>query len=53
MAYLDGGYTVKYIKFEGDKCFLIPANKKKKYKTIAVTGDMEMTVWGVVTNVLL
>ena len=53
IAYLNGGYTVKYIKFEGDKCFLIPANKKKKYPTIEVTEEMEMIVWGVVTNVVI
>ena len=53
VAYLSGGYTVKYIKFEHDKCFLIPANKKKMYPVIEITEDMEMIVWGVVTNVVI
>jgi DNA polymerase V len=53
VAYLNGGYTVKYIKFEDGKCFLIPANKKKKYPVIEVTEEMEMIVWGVVTNVVI
>ena len=53
VAFLNGGYTVKYIKLENDKCFLIPANKKKKYPVIEVTEEMEMTVWGVVTNVVI
>lgn len=53
VAYLNGGYTVKYIKFDNGKCFLIPANKKKKYPVIEVTEEMEMTVWGVVTNVVI
>ena len=53
VAYLNGGYTVKYIKFEGDKCFLIPANMKKKYPVIEVTAEMEMIIWGVVTNVVI
>ena len=53
VAYLEGGYTVKYIKFENEKCFLIPANKKKKYPVIEVTEEMEMIVWGVVTNVVI
>lgn len=53
VAHLNGGYTVKYIKFEQGKCFLIPANKKKKYPIIEVTEEMEMIVWGVVTNVVI
>jgi DNA polymerase V len=53
VAYVNGGYTVKYIKFEGAKCFLIPANKKKKYPVTEITEEMEMVVWGVVTNVVI
>ena len=53
VAFLNGGYTVKYIKFENNKCYLIPANKKKKYPVIEVTEEMEMIVWGVVTNVVI
>lgn len=53
VAYLNGGYTVKYIKMENEKCFLIPANKKKKYPVIEITEEMEMIVWGVVTNVVI
>lgn len=53
VAFLNGGYTVKYIKFEGEKCFLIPANKKKKYPITEITEEMEMIVWGVVTNVVI
>ncbi len=53
VAFVDGGYTVKYIKFEKGKCLLIPANKKKKYPVIEVTEEMEMMVWGVVINVVI
>jgi len=53
VAFLNGGYTVKYIKFDAGKCFLIPANKKKKYPVIEVIEEMEMIVWGVVTNVVI
>ena len=53
VAYLNGGYTVKYISFQHNKCCLIPANKKKKYPIIEVTAEMEMIVWGVVTNVVI
>ena len=51
VAYLNGGWTVKYIKFQSDKCWLIPANKK--YSIIEVTEEMAMIVWGVVTNVII
>ncbi|MEO8768493.1 MAG: translesion error-prone DNA polymerase V autoproteolytic subunit [Ferruginibacter sp.] len=53
VAYLNGGYTVKYIKFEAGKCYLVPANKKKKYPVIEVTEEMQMIVWGVVTNIVI
>ena len=53
VAFLNGGYTVKYIKFQNGKCFLIPANKQKKYPITEVTEEMEMIVWGVVTNVVI
>lgn len=53
VAVVNGGFTVKYIKYENEKCFLIPANKKKKYFIIEVTADMEMSIWGVVTNVVI
>ena len=53
VAMINGGFTVKYIKFENKKCYLIPANKKKTYPVIEITADMEMEVWGVVTNVVI
>ncbi|MES2778046.1 MAG: translesion error-prone DNA polymerase V autoproteolytic subunit [Bacteroidota bacterium] len=53
VAYLQGGFTVKYIRFEDKKCYLVPANRKKKYPVIEVTEEMEMIVWGVVTNVVI
>ena len=53
VAVVNGGFTVKYIKFEGNKCFLIPANKNKGYPIVEVTAEMEMEVWGVVTNVVI
>ena len=53
VAYLNGGFTVKYIKFHEGKCFLIPANKKKNYPVTEITEEMEMMVWGVVTNIVI
>ena len=53
VAYLNGGFMVKYIKFAGGKCWLVPANRQKGYKAVEITEDMEMLVWGVVTNVVI
>ena len=53
VAYINGGYTVKYLKLVDGKCFLVPANKSKKYPEIEVKEEMEMIVWGVVTNVVI
>lgn len=53
VAYINGGYTVKYLKLADGKCFLVPANKNKNYPEIEVKEEMEMIVWGVVTNVVI
>ena len=50
LAVLEGAYTVKFLKKNTHKCWLIPANKK--YKDIEITAEMNMQVWGVVTNVI-
>lgn len=53
VAYVNDGFTVKYIKFEENKCYLIPANKKKQYPVIEVTEDLELVLFGVVINVVI
>jgi len=53
LAYVSGGFTVKFIKFKMNKCLLIPANKKKGYMPIEITEEMEMMVWGVVTKIII
>ncbi len=53
VAYLNGGYTVKYLKLKAGKCYLVPANAAKNYAVTEVTQDMEMIIWGVVTNVII
>ena len=53
LAYVSGGFTVKFIKFKLNKCLLIPANKKKGYQPIEITEEMEMMVWGVVTKIII
>lgn len=50
LAVLNGEFTVKFLKKNDFKCWLIPANSK--YPEIEVNGEMEMQVWGVVTHIL-
>lgn len=51
LAILNGDFTVKYLKKNQFKCWLIPANSK--YKEIEITPEMEMQVWGVVIQILI
>ena len=50
LAILNGEFTVKYLKKNDFKCWLVPANSK--YKEIQITEEMEFQVWGVVTNII-
>lgn len=47
---VDGEFTVKRIKKEKDKFYLIPENKK--YKTIEIKEENELIVWGMVKYVI-
>lgn len=51
LAVLNGEFTVKYLKKNEFKCWLIPANKK--YPEIEIKGEMEFQVWGVVTRIII
>jgi len=50
IAVLNGELTVKRIHKAGKKLYLVPENSD--YSRIEVTKDMELVVWGVVTNVI-
>ncbi|MEO8415225.1 MAG: translesion error-prone DNA polymerase V autoproteolytic subunit [Ginsengibacter sp.] len=50
LAILNGEFTVKYLKKNKYKCWLVPANSK--FKEIEITADMDMQIWGVVTNII-
>ncbi len=50
VAILDADLTVKHLKKEGNRCWLLPANKK--YQPIEVKEDMRFEVWGVVIHVI-
>ena len=47
LCFVDGEFTLKRLKIEGDKCFLMPSNGE--FPVIEVTDDNEVVVWGVVT----
>tara|TARA_B100000963_G_scaffold359796_1_gene388242 strand:- start:26759 stop:27190 length:432 start_codon:yes stop_codon:yes gene_type:complete len=47
---VDGEFTVKRIKKEKDKFYLMPENKK--YKPIEIKEDNQFIIWGVVEYVI-
>jgi DNA polymerase V len=50
LAVLNGEFTVKFLKKNQYKCWLVPANSK--FKEIEITAEMDMQIWGVVTNII-
>jgi DNA polymerase V len=50
IAVIHGELTVKRIRYQGDRLYLVPENPK--YSMISIDPDMELHVWGVVTNVI-
>lgn len=50
IASVNGELTVKRLIREGNKVQLIAENEK--YRPIEITGDIELHIWGVVTNVI-
>ena len=47
---IDGNFTVKRIKKEKGKIYLIPENKK--YQPIEIKEENELTIWGIVEYVI-
>ncbi len=50
LAYVNGGFTVKYLQVNEHKARLLPANRK--YKEIEITDGMDLIVWGVVIHII-
>lgn len=50
VAYVDGEFTLKRVRFEKDCAWLIPANKR--YKPIKVNEDNDFMIWGVVRYII-
>ena len=47
VAFIDGDFTIKYVRQEKDCLWLVPANAD--YQPIRVTEENDFMVWGVVT----
>ena len=50
ICFVDGEFTVKRIKKEKNKLFLMPQNKK--YKPIEIKEENELIIWGIVEYVI-
>jgi len=50
VCFIDGEFTVKKLKLDEGKVFLIPANDE--FEPIEITADNEFIVWGIVTYVI-
>lgn len=50
VCFIDGDFTIKRIKIEEDCIYLQPENPK--FKSIKVTEDNELIIWGIVTYVV-
>ncbi len=47
VCFIDGEFTLKYIRLESDAVYLIPANPN--FKPIKVTEENNFCIWGIVT----
>ncbi|WP_339887335.1 translesion error-prone DNA polymerase V autoproteolytic subunit [uncultured Flavobacterium sp.] len=50
ICFIDGEFTVKRIKIEGDNVFLMPENSN--YKPIQIAAENDLIIWGIVTYVI-
>lgn len=50
VAAVDGDFTLKHLKRQGDKAWLVPANPD--YQPIALHEAVDAVIWGVVTFVI-
>ena len=50
VCFIDGEFTVKRLKVTKNEVLLIPENPK--YRSIKVTEENELIIWGVVTYVV-
>ena len=51
LAVLNGEFIVRYLRKNGHTCWLYPANRQ--YREMKITQEMNMTVWGVVVQIII
>lgn len=47
VCFLDGEFTLKRVRMDGERIILMPANKR--YKPIEIGRDDDFSIWGVAT----
>ena len=50
VCFVDGEFTLKYLRINGESLTLVPANPK--YPQIPITEGVEFRLWGVVTYII-
>ncbi len=50
VCFLDGEFTLKRVKIDGDSLLLIPSNEK--FKPIRVNKENEFMIWGIVAYII-
>ena len=50
VCFVDGEFTLKYMRINGESLTLVPANPK--YPQIPITEGVEFRLWGVVTYII-
>ncbi len=51
VAVLNGEFTVRYLKQNANRCWLVPANRQ--YRDIEITEGMQFELWGVVVSIII
>ncbi len=52
LAVLNGEFTVKRLRIERGKYYLVPESDSGEYRTIEISGEMQFDVWGVLTYII-
>ncbi len=52
LAVLDGEFTVKRLRIDRGKYYLVPESDSDDYKTIEISEEMQFDVWGVLTYII-
>ena len=50
VCFLDGEFTVKRVRMDKEGCWLVPENPS--FKSLRVTAENDLIIWGIVTNVI-